>query len=65
MTPVSKCTSQEEDDDQSGEDVSIKLRVTCAEDDIKPLLGASKIPRYDYAESMFHISFLKWTAMLA
>lgn len=65
MAPATQLTIQEEEGDKYGEDVSLKRRVSCARDDIKPLLLVAHIPSHDNADSMFEIAFLRWTEKLA
>lgn len=65
MVHVPQFIRQEENDDQSVEYVHFKLMVSSAEEDIKPLLRVSHIPRYHYADCMFDIFFLMWTKIFA
>lgn len=65
MAPVPQFTCQEENDEQYGEDGSLKRGVACDEDGIKPLLQVAHITQYHYAEYMLEILFVIRTERLA
>lgn len=65
MAPVIQFTSQDDDDDQPGEAVTLKRRINYVEDTSKPLLWVTHIKSYHYGKLMFEIDFVPWTEMLA
>lgn len=66
MAAVPQMARQEEEEEQSSEYLPLKVTVSSVQDDTKPLLPVTPIPRHHYAVCMLNITiFMRWMERFA